>query len=836
MERSVVLFFLFFFSCGVFADATSFISEEMERIVQVKIQGNIILSDAMVAFEKNGRLFLPLNDFFESTGIAIDVGGEQLLGQGFVVEESNTVRINFAECFVEMKDASKNFDCNDYFETAEGIYGSVKFLETFLPMKIYFDSLSSTVNIDALRTLPPVAKMLRDRKSVNRKEELDDEQVYSSERKWFDGVNFDQDISTRYSKNSTTRKSKIDVLHQTSLSAELLKGEFYSSYTGVNNKKESSWLSLERNDYRSRIFGDVGLSEVKIYNFNTNSLKLIGGSRTLQGLYLSNRPLNVANRFSTQDFSGSLDNGWEVELYHNDVLIGREIGSLEKQRYEFKEVDLYYGVNSFHFIFYGPKGEVKHRYQDFNIENMFQKTKRPTISLAIGKDDKNKDYRYAEIDYLLFDRLFVEVLQTQFYDKKQRKYSGLNLSTFLGGTIVGFHNAFDEKNTAQELSLKFNFLNINSNISYVLTNGLTSELINKEGNVKSIKKGTFLLPIPFVSNMQLFIDLKENDFESDRKMEERYRLSLSFSQLYLSSTFERTEGNRNYEFFSRYNWNKNQIRFTTHANNSGPQDFNLDFSFRNNKGSSLGIGTSYTMNSDTESLNIRYDRLFNSFSLGVSGSVDDKNNSQLFLNVSYGSVVDKDMGILLFNKKTSEYGNAKIVAFIDKNNNNLLDEDEDVLPNVEFRKLAGNQVVVSDENGRAFFSMLQPHRATDFKVSMKNIDNIFLRPKEDGLRLWPRAGKTSEVYFPLSIRGEVEGEIDFGKFENSKRVEGFIENENGFKKFFEVDSDGYFLVDNVPAGSYDLVIKCITCNDKVVRKEFLMPKEGDTVYVDGLSF
>src|SRR5690606_23623210 len=151
---------------------------------------------------------------------------------------------------------------------------------------------------------------------------------------------------TRYTKSSASKKEKIDILHQTSLSAEFLKSEFYTNYTGTNGKKESWWLSLERNDYRSRIFGDGGLSEVKLYSFNTNSLKLIGGGRELKGLYFSNRPLNTASRFSTQDFSGALDNGWEVELYHNDVLIGREVGTLEKQRYEFREVDLYYGVNS----------------------------------------------------------------------------------------------------------------------------------------------------------------------------------------------------------------------------------------------------------------------------------------------------------------------------------------------------------------------------------------------------------------------------------------------------------------------------------------------------------
>lgn len=836
MEKRLVLLLLIFLKLSsTFAQSISYSSEEMERILQVKTVGGIILLESLFAIEKNGKLFFPLNDFFESAGLAIKLSNEKLMGEGYIVNEDNPIRINFKECLFESKSQIQSFDCGDYFESSEGLFASTELLEKMLPMKINIDLLASLVFVESEVTLPPVAKLLRDKRKVFNFVEDEGEKEIEIKRNWFDGFNFDQDLSSRYKKNGISKKESLDVLHQTSVSAEVLKGELYSKYTGVNSHKESFWLSLERNDHRSRIFGDLGLSELKFYNFSTGSLKLIGGAKELKGLYFSNRPFSNASRFSKQDFSGPLDNGWEVELYHNDVLVGREVGSLEKQRYEFREVDLYYGKNNFHFVFYGPKGEKKHQYQDYNIENIFQKTERPIVTGAVGVDKDNQTYHYGEFDYLLFNRVFVEALQTRFTSKEEKSFYGLNLTTFIGGIVASVNNAYDQHSWAHEAAIKFSFLGINSNISYLQPNDFKSDLISEDGLI-DVKKGTFLFPIPFMSNLQIFADLKNKKMKDATIWEKKVRLSLSLSDIYMATTYQDIDGVHNGEFFFRYGWKRNQFKLVAHTDDKELQDISIDVNFKNKHNQTLSLGTSYTTASRTEALSVRYDKLFEKFSLGSSFKIDDKENIDLAFNLSYGGVFEKEMGAMLFNKRTSEYGNAKIIVFVDSNANGEFDRGEDILPNVEFRKLAGNQISITDDKGRAFFSMLQPHRPIDFKVSMKNIENIFLKAKEEGFRLWPRPGKTSVVYFPVHIRGEIEGEVDFGDFKGPYSYEAFVENSKGEKRKVNIESDGYFLVDNIASGEFILEVRCFSCNDKIIRKNFNMPVEGDTLYIEGLKF
>ena len=93
-------------------------------------------------------------------------------------------------------------------------------------------------------------------------------------------------------------KARKSVRHESSLSAEVLKSELYTDYRGFDDKQESFWLSLERNDYRGRIFGDLGLSEIKAVNFNAPNVRLVGGGKKLTGGYFSNRSLEKPVNFS----------------------------------------------------------------------------------------------------------------------------------------------------------------------------------------------------------------------------------------------------------------------------------------------------------------------------------------------------------------------------------------------------------------------------------------------------------------------------------------------------------------------------------------------------------
>ena len=73
---------------------------------------------------------------------------------------------------------------------------------------------------------------------------------------------------------------------------------------------------------------------------------------------MTNRPLNRPDSFDRTVFRGELPNGWDAELYRNEQLIGY-VQSRGDGRYEFLDVQLFYGQNRFEIVLYGPQGQIR---------------------------------------------------------------------------------------------------------------------------------------------------------------------------------------------------------------------------------------------------------------------------------------------------------------------------------------------------------------------------------------------------------------------------------------------------------------------------------------------
>jgi hypothetical protein len=77
-------------------------------------------------------------------------------------------------------------------------------------------------------------------------------------------------------------------------------------------------------------------------------------------------PLDMASVFSTTDLRGELPQGYEVELYVNEVLRGSQAQPV-RGNYEFLSVPLTYGLNIIRLVFYGPRGERQEQVRRINV-------------------------------------------------------------------------------------------------------------------------------------------------------------------------------------------------------------------------------------------------------------------------------------------------------------------------------------------------------------------------------------------------------------------------------------------------------------------------------------
>jgi hypothetical protein len=89
--------------------------------------------------------------------------------------------------------------------------------------------------------------------------------------------------------------------------------------------------------------------------------------RLVRGFSVTNSPFLRSSSFADQWLVGTLPVGWEVELYHNQRLIGFTVVD-ETDLYRFR-VPVRYGPNPLDVIAYGPNGQVSRTRRTFVVPN-----------------------------------------------------------------------------------------------------------------------------------------------------------------------------------------------------------------------------------------------------------------------------------------------------------------------------------------------------------------------------------------------------------------------------------------------------------------------------------
>lgn len=805
----------------------------------IKSKSQFILSDGLISYQKNNKWYVPMEDLFDAIGVNYNFIKNERVIKGFIFKEENSYKIDLNKCELFLVKKNISFDCTDFIPLDEFLIVNVSVIEKITDIKFKIDSLGSSIILDYYNLFPPEEKNKRSGKKYGNKKKGPKYPETKVARDWMDGANFDQDI-TIDSFRSRDGKTRSSIRHETSLSAEILKSELYTDYRGIDKKTESFWLGLERNDHRERILGDVGLSEIKLANFNMPTNRLVGGGQKLTGLYFSNRSLYKALNFTKEDFVGHLEKDWEVELYHNELLIGRHVGSSDNQRYEFLGVDLYYGMNRFKFVFYGPKGERRYESKNLNITDSFSKTNKVlNVTGAYGIDNDDRENYSLSLSKNIFKRFQLEVNTVREYDYKNLEnnhYLGGSLSTFFNSTLMDINVLASDGHNAIETGMKFNLSGISTNLSYINNSGLKSQELGQTNPIDYSWNGNFLLPLKFIRNLQSFNRVK---YKKKEGIEEKFvdllnRMSFSHRNFYISNSISVENTIFSDELFARYTWGKSSLKLKNKWGSEGLRDSEIAYSFSNRRENSFNANLTYDYQGRRTNLRLRADKRFQSLFAGISLEANNRDEYGAGINLSYGAIYDEDIGIKFYNKRTTDYANIKVSAFHDVNNDGVRNDDENLINNIEFFRLSGNERESTDHNGYAFFSFVQPLQPTDIKISLGNIENIYLRPTIHGKRVWGRAGKTAELEFPLQIMGDVEGEVEFLN-NNTKKVTAKIFKDGKVFKVIQAEKDGYFYSDGILPGEYTLKISCEECAKKEFVKDFSMPIEGDSLFFEGVK-
>lgn len=123
----------------------------------------------------------------------------------------------------------------------------------------------------------------------------------------------------------------------------------------------SARIKLERADYNAGLLGPLQATQIEVGDIAAVGLPLLTRT-TGRGVLVGNEPLVSSNYFDQMVLRGDYHPGWEVELYHNGILIGYSKVD-ETGTYQFDDLNLYYGDNQITLNFYGPGGERRSKNQ-----------------------------------------------------------------------------------------------------------------------------------------------------------------------------------------------------------------------------------------------------------------------------------------------------------------------------------------------------------------------------------------------------------------------------------------------------------------------------------------
>ncbi len=807
----------------------------------------------------NSSWLIPLGDFSDKLGFAIDLSTRMGQAEGFVISPDRRFKLDTASCLVSYNNRSEKYDCSQVFVREEDIYVSLRLLKKWLPVNITVDSFMSRVVIDPREKLPFQEKEDREKKAaglLNSDSSTDDPQYpfYKTPRTWLDGFSIDQQINTRYSKSAkgdSTMTGNSSTLGSGELFGFETTGSFYTNFPSTQNTigaQPTHRVTFSRHDLDGNLLGPAHLQEIQLYSVNLPSLDLITRSSTITGAYLSSYPLQSSSQFSSQDFQGELPPDWEVELYQNDIFIGRQTSSSSHQ-YRFQKIPLLYGVNRFKLIFYGPQGQRKIVNKTYNINPNISQPNQSYYRLGVGSEDTGTPRYFFQYDRGLFRglNLTLGAAKYTYQDIEYPVLGYLKAQGFLQALYYSLGTSFLDKNHwAYQAQTQYPISTVILGASYLNSRQFQSEALPDGATLKNRTSLDLSFPIPFFRTLQTKTNLTRTelitgDFTNSAQNQLTTNLFgiLFFNQLsYLINSNNTTSANLT-GLAQASKWSSHlNIQLGMNYDSQSIQNVQESLLYRTSDKFSLNLTLmrSFQFNSFTGTFALNYTpkpiRLSATTSYSTTG---DYSISSL---MSFNLTRDPAQGKLdLYSNALSSSSSVAIHAYEVKRKPYSKKTIKKGVEKVKIRLTGGSSgEATTNKRGYAFLTKVQPNMKTFVNINTSKLENTFLRSPINGAKVYPRTGKTTVIDLPFYTVGTIEGTIftkDRSNAEKPKRGVHIILKDITGKVLSKTktNSDGFYSFEEIKPGHYLIVLDQKYLKEFKVKpipelKRLTIPEEG----------
>lgn len=811
---------------------------EEQLLLQVRTD-KWILDEAFSGYSTPTGVYLPLGDLARLLDLAISVDGDNGRAEGWYLDPSNTFRIDVKAGFVETKEGRRPLKSGDAVAALGDIYVRPAILSQWFPLEADVSLPRQQIQLKLLKTFPFEARMEREEKRELIGAGVAQRVSYPREATLYQLMStpaLDVNLRAATGKGQRTT-SEYDVRATGDLA--FMNADLF--VTGNRDDAVSDVrLVLRRRDPDRNLLGPLHLSLIEVGDTSSISEPIGVATRTGRGIVIGNLPVDQGSVFEKIDVRGELPIGYEVELYRNDVLIGSDDKGVNG-RYEFLQVPLEYGLNLLRLVFYGPHGERREEVRQINAgEGRLAKGDFQFAASAIQQDenlipingtqipisliDSGKIRAVAAAQYGLSSAITAVAGLASFASNGSRRTQGnAGLRTNLGSAAIQLDGAVQNDGA---WAIQTGFAGRALGTSYVFQHAeyggdFVEELRTITGKYRrdtqlrldrGFNLGTRILATSLVA--------ERSEHDAATEWDATFRASTGFNRWLVSNsfTYRRFDGRKisseNLDGAFEVNgviadWGVRAAIDYFLEPGSKLRDLNIAIDHNlgggallratvfhqlsQGHGTSVGVSLSKRLGVFDMGGDVAYDSATKSFVIGMRASFS--------LGSPLGSWRFEPPGL-------ARGGSLVATAFRDLNGDGLKQFNEPPLEGIEFRGGAGE--VATNRNGKALLTGLGDGRPAQVSMLPNSLPDPYMVPSRPGVEIVPRPGRTHDALFPVVAVSEVDGHAFF-ESGNSNRAVSNVELELVDSKGTVVDSartqyDGYFLLERVPPGEYNLRI------------------------------
>lgn len=824
-------------------------TDDDELILELTTPGHEI-DETIVAYSRHGVPYLPFGELARLLDLAIAVSDEGRYASGWVIEPGKTLSLNLREGTAVVDGKERRLAPDEAVAFDGELYLRADRFSEVLPLTVTTNLRAQTVTVQTRVPFPFQQRAARE----TAREQLRGRQARR------DGRQFERLVAPWRAIDlpliDTELRAASDSVRGTRGEADLrVAGDLAwltaRSYLGMDSQRglTAARLELGRRDPDGGLLGPLHATEFGFGDITSAPLPLGLAGVAGRGLFVTNAPLEQASVFDRIELRGELPDGYEAELYRNNVLIDTATTPQDGQ-YRFLNIPVEFGLNVFRVVLYGPQGQRREVIRQISVGDGrlspgefrygFGTVQRNQPLFALhGRDylpgpDDGALRTTAEVRYGLtggltgtlggavFDRLgshhwlataglrtglagFAAKVDLGLADRGARAY-GLGLARKIGGFSVTVNHSeyrggfVDEVRAFSDQPLRrVTELTVNGALALggegsalrIPINGIARDIRFADGRELQSASLTQALPLSRALQLTHLIEFDRTRtplFGSTSQLRGAFDLaSLARSSLQLRASL-------GYALVPA-------ARVTTAT-------AEVDRRFGERTTVTATAGRNFQASQTLFGLSAL--RRFDRFSLSLDGSYgSNPNRYAALLRLSF-SLGRNPLDGRLFMAPTglATGGAVAIHAFRDLDGDGRYEPGEPPVSEVRF--FAGGENSATDAEGHVLLGRLGDGPRTSVRIDRDTLPDISMAPATDGVELAPRAGRIVVHDFAIRALGELDGTAYFEWAAGAKAVSGVIvlllDAQGRAAARTRTGSDGSFWFEKLPQGVYRLAL------------------------------